>query len=57
MHTAIFKTDYQQGPTVEQGNSAQCYVAARMGGQFEGEWIHVCMWLSRSAVLLKLLHC
>ena len=23
------------------GNSAQCYVAAWMGGQFGGEWIHV----------------
>ena len=21
------------------GNSAQCYVAARMGGDFRGEWI------------------
>ena len=25
------------------GNSAQCYVAAWMGGEFRGEWIHVCM--------------
>ena len=23
------------------GNSAQCYVAAWMGGEFGGEWIHV----------------
>ena len=23
------------------GNSAQCYVAACMGGEFGGEWIHV----------------
>ena len=23
------------------GNSAQCYVAAWMGGEFWGEWIHV----------------
>ena len=23
------------------GNSAQCYVAAWMGGEFEAEWIHV----------------
>ena len=23
------------------GNSAQCYVAAWMGGEFRGEWIHV----------------
>ena len=24
-------------------NSAQCYVAAWMGGEFEGEQIHVCV--------------
>ena len=23
------------------GNTAQCYVAAWMGGEFGGEWIHV----------------
>ena len=28
------------------GTSAQCYVAAWMGGEFEGEWIHVYAWLS-----------
>ena len=29
MHTAMFKMDNQQGPTVcSTGNSAQCYVAA-----------------------------
>ena len=36
------------------GNSAQCYVAAWMGGEFEGKWIHVCLWLSPVAVYLKL---
>ena len=36
------------------GNSAQCYVAAWMGGEFEGEWIHVYTWLSPFAVHLKL---
>ena len=25
------------------GNSAQCYVAAWMGGEFGGEWICICM--------------
>ena len=40
------------------GHSAQCYVAAWMGGEFGGEWIHVYVWLSRSAVHLKLSqHC
>ena len=28
------------------GNSAQCYVAAWMGGDFGGEGIHVYVWLS-----------
>ena len=27
------------------GNSAQYYVAAWMGGEFRGEWIHVYVWL------------
>ena len=27
-------------------DSAQCYVAAWMGGEFGKEWIHVCAWLS-----------
>ena len=34
--------DNQQGTTVySTGNSAQCYVAAWMGGEFGGEWKHV----------------
>ena len=36
------------------GDSAQCYVAAWMGGEFGGEWIHVYIWLNPSAVHLKL---
>ena len=36
------------------GNSAQCYVAAWVGGESGGEWIHVYIWLSPFAVLLKL---
>ena len=40
------------------GNSAQCYVAAWMGGEFGGEWIHVYVWLSPFAMHLKLSqHC
>ena len=39
-------------------NSAQCYVAAWMGGEFGGEWIHVYLWLSPFTVHLKLSqHC
>ena len=40
------------------GNSAQCYVAAWMGGESRGEWIHVYVWQSHFVVHLKLLqHC
>ena len=40
------------------GNSAQCYAAAGMNGEFGGKWIHVYVWLSPFAVHLKLLqHC
>ena len=40
------------------GNSLQCYVAAWMGGEFVGEWMHVYVWLSPFAVHLKLpKHC
>ena len=35
------------------GHSAQCYVAAWMGGEFGGERKDVCVWVSRSAVHLK----
>ena len=36
------------------GNSAQCYVAAWMGGEFGGEWIRVYVQLSPFAIHLKL---
>ena len=36
--------------------SAQCYVAAWMGGKFRGEWIHLYIWLSPFAVHHKLSH-
>ena len=40
------------------GNSAQCCVQVWMGGEFEGEWIHVYVWLNPSTVPLKLSqHC
>ena len=45
--------DNQQGPTVA-GDSAQCYVAAWMGGESGGEWLHVYVWLSPFAVHLTL---
>ena len=37
-------------------NSARCYVAAWMGGEFRGEWIHVYVWLSLFAIYLKTLN-
>ena len=37
------------------GNSAQCYLAAWMGGECGGEWIYVYVQLSPFAVHLKLL--
>ena len=36
------------------GNSAQCYVATWMGGDFRGEWTHVYAWLSPFTVHMKL---
>ena len=53
-HTALFKIHKQQGPTVSTGNSAPCYTAAWMGGEFEEEWIHVYVWLSPFLVPLQL---
>ena len=38
------------------GNSAQCYVAAWMGGEFGREWTRVYIRLSPFAVHLKLVH-
>ena len=40
------------------GNSAQYYMAACRGGEFEVEWIRVYTWLNPFAAHLKLLqHC
>ena len=40
------------------GDSAQCHVAARMGGEFGREWIHLYVWLNPFTVHLKLSqHC
>ena len=48
--------DNQQGPVV--WNSAQCYVAAWMGGGFGGEQVQAYVWLSPFTVHLKLpQHC
>ena len=40
------------------GNSAQCYLAAWMRGEFGEQWIHVHVWLSHFVIHLKLSqHC
>ena len=52
-HTAKFKMKSQQVPTAEHGKSAQRGVAAWTGGEPGGEWIHLSVWLSPSAVHLK----
>ena len=39
-----------KGLLYSAGNSAQCYLAAWMGGEFGGECIHVYVWLSPLAV-------
>ena len=54
VHTAIFKMDSQQGPTYSTWNSVQYYMAAWMGGEFGGEWIHGYVWMSPFTVHLKL---
>ena len=40
------------------GNSAQCYVAAWMGGEFKGEWIQVYVLMSPFTIHMKVSqHC
>lgn len=46
----VFKTDKQQGATVQQWKPAQCHVAAWAGGVFRGDWVRVYVWLSPFAV-------
>ena len=55
VHTDVFNN---KDLLYSTGNSAQCYVAAWMGGEFGGELIHVYVWLSPCVVHLKLSqHC
>ena len=46
VHTADLKWITNQDLLYSTWNSAQCYVAAWMGGEFGGEWIHMYVWLS-----------
>ena len=54
MYTLLYlKWISNKGLLCSTGNSAQCYVAAWMGGEFGGEWILVYVWLNPFAVHLK----
>ena len=47
VHIAVFKMDNQQGLTVKYMDLCSIYVAAWMGGEFGGEWIHAYVgWIS-----------
>ena len=55
MHTLLYlKWITNKDLLYSTWNSAQCCVAAGMGGEFGGEWIHVYVWLSPFTVDLKL---
>ena len=54
MHQISSKLDINKDILYSTGNSTQLYVAGWMEGEFEGEWIHVSVWLSPFAVHLKL---
>ena len=51
---AIFKMDNRQRPTIWHMELPQCYMAAKMEGEFGGECIPVCRWLSPFTVHWKL---
>ena len=51
----VAKEFIQQDLLYSTRNSAQCQVAAWMGGEFVGEWIHVYVWLRPFAIHLELL--
>ena len=59
MHTLMYlKWITNKALLYNAGNSAQCFVAAWMGGELGGEWIHVYVWLSTVVLHLKLSqHC
>ena len=47
MHTVLYlKWTTSKDLLYSTGNSAQCCVAAWMGGEFGGVWMHVYLWLS-----------
>ena len=59
MHTLVYlKQTTNKDLRYSTGNSAQCYMAAWLGGEFGGKWIYVCVWPSPFAVHFKISeHC
>ena len=58
MHSAVFKMDNQQGPTVEHRELCPMSRGSLDGTGLGGEWLHRNVWLSPFAAHLKLSqHC
>ena len=57
MYTLLYLKWITNKDLYSRRNSAQYYVAAWMGGEYGGEWIHGYLWLSPFAVHLKVSHC
>ena len=57
-HTLLFfKWITNKNLWYSTGNSAQCYMAAWMGGEFGKEWIHIYVWPSPFPVHKLSWHC
>ena len=54
IYTLLYSKWITNKDLVYTTGSSQCYVAAWMGREFGGEWIHVYVWLSAPTVYLKL---
>ena len=54
-HATVFKTDSQQGPTIGHRELYSVLLGSPDRSVVEGGWIHVAVWLSGSAMHLKLL--
>ena len=58
IHTAVFKMDNQQGPTVKHKELCSMSCGSLDVKGVWGEWIHLYVWLSPFAVYLKVSqHC
>ena len=58
VHSTIFKTDNQQGPTVLYMELCSVLCGSLDGKELGGEWVHIYVWLSPFAMHLNLSqHC